>query len=603
MSATTHALEVEGLSVGYEQDDGSVATVVRDVSFRLRQGQILGLAGESGCGKSTAALAAMGYRGPGTRLLGGRSMLGGTDLLPLPRQELRGVWGRRVAYVAQDAAGSLNPVHRVGAQVAEPLKLHTDLDKAEREKQVLEILGAVGIDRPASAVRRYPHEFSGGQQQRISLAAAMVCEPEVLILDEPTTGLDVTTQEQISELIAEMVQRTGTAALQISHDLVLLATTCQEIVIMYGGEIVESGTAAGVYESPRHPYSAALLDAVPKVDDPVRVSGIPGLPPPRVVEGACAFADRCGYVEAECRTQAPTLRAVEPDRQVRCLRAGELGPLASSRPLEAAPARATDRKEGLLVVEDLRCSYLARSGTARSTAVRGISLEVQPGETLAVVGESGSGKSTLLRSIAGLHPPDDGAVIFEGTQLAPRAIGRSRELRKDIQLVFQDPNASLNPRQTIGMILDRPLRLFHPELDPRERRARIHELLADVRLDQGVINRLPGELSGGQKQRVALARAFAADPRLLLCDEVVSALDVSVQASLLDLLESLIEKSSIAVLFVTHDLAIVRQIATRVCVMRNGEICETGTTDEVFESPQHPYTRQLLSAVPKPSAA
>ncbi len=305
MNRGEFALQVSGLTVGYEREDGAVATVVNDLSLGLRSGEILGLAGESGCGKSTAALALMGFRGPGTRLLAGQSLMDGTDLLALSRPRLRSLWGRKLAYVAQDAAGGLNPVHRIGSQVAEPLQLHLDLSKREREERVRDVLESVGIDDPAQAVDRYPHEFSGGQQQRIALAAAMVCEPNVLILDEPTTGLDVTTQEQISELIAALVARTGTAAMQISHDLMLLTATCQEMVIMYGGEIMETGAAGDIYSEPRHPYSAALLDAVPRIDTPARVTGIPGLPPAEVVVGACAFAERCRFAAEACRAQEP----------------------------------------------------------------------------------------------------------------------------------------------------------------------------------------------------------------------------------------------------------------------------------------------------------
>lgn len=596
-------LAVEGLAVGYEQADGSVTKVVDGVSFALRGGRVLGLAGESGCGKSTAALAAIGYRGPGARVLSGRSMLGETNLLDLPSSGLRGLWGSRIAYVAQDAAGSLNPAHRIGAQVAEALQLHTDLSKQERTDRVLSILDAVGIKNPKAAVRRYPHEFSGGQQQRISLAAAMISEPDVLILDEPTTGLDVTTQEQISALIADLVARTGTAGLQISHDLVLLASICQEMVIMYGGEVVESGAATDVYRDPRHPYSAALIKAVPTVEDPTRVTGIPGLPPSQVIEGACAFADRCEHAIPRCREIHPSLAPPSSDtrRQVRCIRADDLGSLVeSSTPIAGtSPSPEGQLDAPLLVVSGLECSY-GEGGSA--PAVRGVDLEIKPGETLAVVGESGSGKSTLLRAVAGLHPPDSGSIAFDGVDLAPRAVSRPRQLRQDIQLVFQDPHASLNPRQSIGLILDRPLRLFHPEMNGRDRRARIYALLDDVRLDGSVVDRLPSELSGGQKQRVAMARAFAADPRLLLCDEVVSALDVSVQASLLELLEDLIQSSSVAVLFVTHDLAIVRQIADRVCVMQSGRFCESGPTERIFAHAEHPYTQKLLASVPSATA-
>jgi peptide/nickel transport system ATP-binding protein len=473
---------------------------------------------------------------------------------------------------------------------------HLGLSGAEVEERSLRLLRDVKIPDPEEALSRYPYQFSGGQQQRIALALAMACEPKVLVLDEPTTGLDVTTQAQIADLIRTLVRDTRTAAVMISHDLALLAIVCDELSIMYGGEIVERGRASDVYDRPAHPYAAALIDAVPRVTDSALPVGIPGVPPPRAVDDRCAYTDRCRFVHEQCTAAHPELREELPGRMVRCFRARDLAPIASERHSKArAGAAASDVP--ILVVDSLVCRY----GSSRAKpAVAGISLSVGPGETLALVGESGSGKSTALRAIAGLHVPDAGTISYGGALLEGRAIHRSRERRRAIQLVFQNPHGSLNPRHSIGTIIERPLRLFRPDLTRASRQARIRQLLVDVRLDPAMRSRYPHELSGGQRQRVALARAFAADPELILCDEVVSALDVSVQASVLELLAALAERHATALLFVTHDLAVVRSIADRVAVMQDGHIVETGTTEAVFERPEGEYTKLLLEAAPRP---
>jgi peptide/nickel transport system ATP-binding protein len=580
-------LEVRGLTVAY-----GATVVVEDVDLNLEQGRILGVAGESGCGKSTAALAAIGFRIPGSVRLAGTSTFGAVDLLSAPTAMLRRIWGREISYVAQNAAAALNPLLRVERLLAEPLSLHLRLAGEPLRRRSLELLESVGLPDPELALRRYPHQFSGGQQQRVALAIAMACEPRVLVLDEPTTGLDVTTQAQISKLIDRLVRESGTSALSISHDLVLLATVCDEIAIMYAGEIVERAAAAEVYGATRHPYAAALIDAVPTIDEDTAVVGIPGLPPPQVINDRCAFSDRCRFVIERCRVQHPQLLSVSPRHDARCLRAAELGVLHSQRrrPL----TRGAAAEGALLTVRDLRCTY------RDNVAVDGISFAIALGETLALVGESGSGKTTVLRAIAGLHTPESGEIVFEGAPLPARAVRRRRELRRSIQIVFQNPDSSLNPRHTIGTILDRPLALFRPDQHRAARRKRALELLADVRLDASVLSKYPHQLSGGQKQRVALARAFAAEPKLILCDEVVSALDVSVQASILELLGRLAVEHATALLFVTHDLAVVRSIADRVCVLRGGTVRETGPTALLFSTPANDYTRELLAAVPRP---
>lgn len=594
----TPVLDVHDLSVGYHHETG-VNVVLVGVDLELHAGQLVGLAGESGCGKSTAALSVIGFPIPGSVRLSGAATFEGDDLFTTPVSSLRRLWGSRLSYVAQDASAALNPLQRVERLLCDPLELHLGLDHRAARDRAVELLARVGIADAEGALRRYPHQFSGGQQQRIALAIALSCRPAVLVLDEPTTGLDVTTQAQISELILELVRESGAAALAISHDLALLSTICDDIVIMYAGEIVERAPAESVYSSPRHPYSAALLDAAPSIDSEALVVGIPGLPPPEVIVDRCSFAARCRFAVGACETTHPELSAVGADHDVRCVRADDLGPIASAKE-ELHRAVARDRPAAaVLEVRGVHCTYRGRHDV---TAVDDVSLSIDGGETLAIVGGSGSGKSTLLRAVAGLHAPDSGEILFRGQPLPPRAVTRSREVRRSIQLVFQNPDSSLNPRHTIRMIIERPVSLFRPDLAARARLERILELLADVRLDANVLARYPAQLSGGQKQRVALARAFAAEPELILCDEVVSALDVSVQASILELLATLAHDRDTALLFVTHDLAVVRSIADRVAVMRDGNVLEQGATRMIFEQPTNQYTRELLAAVPRPGA-
>ena len=586
-------LSVEELTVGYLRADGKTNVVVADASLTLRAGRILGLAGESGCGKSTTALAAIGYRAPGSRVVRGRSKLGDLDLLALSTGQLRSVWGRRVAYVAQSASQALNPALTIGRQLAQPLAVHLKVRGQPLRDRQLELLEAVRLPEPARALARYPHQFSGGQQQRIAIAIALACRPEVLLLDEPTTGLDVTTQARVTALLRSLIDETGVAALYVSHDLSLLSTIADELAVMYAGEVVEHTTADALRTRPRHPYTQALLAAVPSVHRPRAVSGIPGRPPAAVVHDACSFAPRCPYATDATRETHPELRELEAHHWVRCLRAEEIEPpLVEERPL----VRSTpDGRAPLLVVEDVSCEY---GGFGAAVVVKRVSFAIGPAQTLGIVGESGSGKSTLLRAIAGLHPPAAGSVRLNGKDLHPRAVKRPRSVRKEIQLVFQNPDSSLNPRQTVGEIVGRPIRLFRDDVPRSGERQAVEELLDAVKLPRGMRGRYAAELSGGQKQRVALARGFAARPSLLLCDEVTSALDVSVQATILELLAELAEQFETAVIFVSHDLAVVRTIATRALVMKDGEVREQGETERLFVSPQDPYTRELLSAIP-----
>jgi peptide/nickel transport system ATP-binding protein len=584
--------QVEDLSVGYLRSDGHDNVVVWKAAFSLAPGSILGLAGESGCGKSTTALAAIGYRGPGSRILSGTAHLEDVDLLALPSGKLRSIWGRRVAYVAQNATTALNPAIPVGRQLAQPLSRHLHLRGGELRDREVELLESVGIPNPPGALDRYPHQFSGGQQQRIAIAIALSCKPEVLILDEPTTGLDVTTQARISALIRSLIAETGAATLYVSHDLSLLSTVADRLAVMYAGEIVEEADSHAVARQPRHPYTQALLAAVPTAHIRSSVAGIPGRPPARVVLDSCSFAPRCPHALDACRDSYIELLDVGGGHMARCIRTDEI----AARPVQASPlATAEVSPESLLEVDEVWSQY----AKAPTPAVRGVSFQIASGETLGIVGESGSGKSTLLRAIVGLHPPTGGVIRFRGVPLAAQAVKRPRALRRELQIVFQNPDSSLNPRHTVFDIVRRPIRLFRDDVRHSAERAAVIELLESVKLPTGLLHRYATELSGGQKQRIALARAFAARPSLLLCDEVTSALDVSVQATIIELIAELATRFGAAVIFVSHDLAVVRTIAGRALVMKNGEVCEEGETERLFVAPTHPYTRELLAAIPQ----
>ena len=598
------ALSIESLSVGYQRR-GGVNAVVSNVDLLLEPGVIHGLVGESGCGKSTTALAAIGYRSPGATILGGRSMLGDIDLLSLPVKALRKVWGRRVAYIAQNAGQALNPARSIGGLLAEPLQVHLGLRGDAARERSLELLHSVALPEPEGALRRYPHEFSGGQQQRIAIALALACSPDVLVLDEPTTGLDVTTQARISDLIRRIVADTRVAALYVSHDLALLSVLAHRLTVMYAGQVVESGPLDTLRMSTRHPYTQALLAALPSAHEPHEIAGIPGEPPPHVVLERCAFAPRCGYAIDACREAPVPLTLVAPSHEVRCIRAEDAEVMATAaRPLRPAPPLtvASAPENALLAVDHVSCGY-----GESFTAVRDVSFHVLPGETLGLVGESGSGKSTMLRAIVGIHAQVSGSLRLRGEELERTATKRPQGVRQEIQIVFQDPGSSLNPRQTVEQLVSRPLRLFRDDIAHSQERETVVALLESVKLSRVLLARYPWELSGGQKQRVALARAFAARPTLLLCDEVTSALDVSVQATVLDLILELSRQSDTAVVFVSHDLAVVRTVASRALVMRNGEICEQGPVEKLFAAPEHPYTAELLAGIPdfaeRPAAA
>ncbi len=560
--AIPSALSMERVSVRILGDTS--ALVVDDVGLTVERGEIVALVGESGSGKSTAALAALGHVRRGLTFATGQVMVNGSAFTER---------GRVVTYVPQDPAAALDPARRVGPQLREMLDAHApgELDTAARDRRITQVLGEVELPDTVEFRRRFPHELSGGQQQRVCLAIAFVCRPAVVVLDEPTTGLDAATQGRIVDLIRKMCSVHGTAALYVSHDLAVVSTVAERVAVMYAGRIVEEGPTAAVLAAPAHPYTQHLVAATPDLSGRPIV-GLPGAaPPPGQRSDGCAFADRCSLAHDACAAALPALRPIATERSVRCV-----NPFGTAVPAPAAPEstvriarRISDRPSAL----EVRSLTAAFGGVA---VVRDVSLDIQRGECLALVGESGSGKTTFARSIAGLHHEWTGEVrlgdVEGGSALATRARKRSIEHRLAVQYVFQNPYGSLNPRRTVGASIGRPL-VVTGATKGHVREA-VAAALDRVALSPTVAARFPGELSGGERQRAAIARALVCRPRLLLCDEVTSSLDVLAQANIVDLLDELRRDLDLAVLFISHDRALVATTATRVVVLSAGRLVE-----------------------------
>ncbi|MFF7337703.1 dipeptide ABC transporter ATP-binding protein [Streptomyces sp. NPDC008163] len=608
--ADTPVLSVRDLHITFPSEAGPVEAV-RGIGFDLLPGRTLGIVGESGSGKSATAMGIMGLLPP-TAATSGQVLLGGRDLLGLTDKELSAIRGNSIGMVFQDPLSALTPIFTVGRLLSDALRVHQNLTKRAARERAVELLDLVGIPDPRARAASFPHEFSGGMRQRVVIAMAIANRPSVLVADEPTTALDVTVQAQVLDVLRLAQKETGAGLVLITHDLGVVAGHADDVAVMYAGRFVERAGVDELFARPVMPYTARLLAAVPTVDSGVRRPLVPiGGEPPALVDlpAGCPFASRCAVALDDCRTDEPALRAVTGHGDVACLRADEIaaGSLDPTGGAAAGESPGTDAAAGdvVLRVEDLVKTFPVtkgavlkrRVGTLR--AVNGVGFELRSGETLGLVGESGSGKTTTLLEILRLRRPEGGRIEIAGTEVGSAASGpRLRELRRDVQIVMQDPMGALDPRLPVSELLAEPLRAIGR--DRASTRARVRELLALVGLDEAVSDRFPAALSGGQRQRIGIARALATEPKLLVLDEPLSALDVSVQAGVINLLARLKRELGLAYLVVAHDLAVVRYVSDRIAVMYLGHIVETGDTESLFADPKHPYTKALLSAIPVP---
>jgi peptide/nickel transport system ATP-binding protein len=606
----TSLMKIENLSVSYRQDE-SWLDAVRHVTFSIDRGEVFGLVGESGCGKSTLAHQLLGYKPLAARVSAGHIKFDDIEILSLGPRALQALRGRRISFVPQNSTTALNPAIRVGDLVVEMIRQHgAALGKEAAKEIALDLFRQVRLPNPEQAFRRFPHQLSGGQQQRVAIAMALSCDPDMVVLDEPTTGLDVTTQRRIVALLASLRASRGLAMLYVTHDLALLRTIADRVGVMYAGDLVETAETESLFTRPRHPYTIGLLASIPSAAGGKRAnSHLRGFLRREEIPLGCPFQPRCDRAALECIQRRPQMEVVDPGHFVACWRwqGGPKADVSSSE--KAGETTATITTSGpsapdILSLRRVTIGYGGQSALAGRvfkrplpSVVHSVSFNIKKGETFALVGESGSGKSTIARAISGLLRPFEGEIRFFGQPLPTALEERTRDLRRRIQFVFQNPDASLNPRIKIGDILGRPRAVFYGQGE-HACRASALEALDTVRLPESYMTRYPDQLSGGERQRVAIARALAAAPDIILCDEVLSALDVSVQASIIDLLEELKFTRGIALLFISHDLAVVRTIADRVGILYRGQMLELGPTEAIFEPPYHPYTADLLSAAP-----
>jgi peptide/nickel transport system ATP-binding protein len=608
-------LEVEDLHVHFVTGHG-VVRAVEGVSYFVRPGEIVALVGESGCGKSVSALSILRLLArPAGRVVRGRVLFDGRDLLSLSEEEMRKVRGRDIGMVFQEPMTSLNPVLTIGLQVMEPLKIHLGMTETAARARAAELMKLVGIPDGERRLDQYPHQLSGGMRQRVMIAIGLSCNPKLLIADEPTTALDVTIQAQILELMKDLSRQLGIAMVIITHNLGIVARYADRVNVMYAAEIVEQGSADDVFSRPRHPYTLGLLRSVPRLDRPrgPRLETIEGLPPSLLdPPSGCRFAARCPYAMPFCK-EAPVLAEIESGHEVRCLRAEDIASGADGLPADAAvspPAAPTGDAPVLLSLRGLHKEFTLSGGIGSLTggravvhAVTDVSFEIKAGETLGLVGESGCGKTTVGRMILRLDDPSSGDITFGGADLGHAGGAALKALRTRIQVIFQDPYSSLNPRMTIGQIIAEPLLVYRKAPTRKAARERVEELLTQSGLYPYMADRYPHQLSGGQRQRVGIARALALEPEFIVCDEPVSALDVSIQGQIINLLEELQQRLGLTYLFIAHDLAVVRHISHKVVVMYLGRVMEMAPRDSLYDAPIHPYTQALLEAAPVPDAA
>ncbi|WIM93556.1 ABC transporter ATP-binding protein [Actinoplanes oblitus] len=611
-------LRVENLSVTFRSPAGPV-TAVRGISYDVRPGEVLGIVGESGSGKSVSSLAVMGLL-PDTATITGSASFQGQQLLGLGDKQISRIRGSRLAMVFQDPLSALTPVYTVGDQIAETIRIHQNLGREAARERAVELLDLVGIPNPRQRAKGFPHEFSGGMRQRVMIAMAIANDPALIIADEPTTALDVTIQAQILEVLQTAREATGAAIVMITHDLGVIAGFADRMMVMYAGKVVETGVVETIYQRPRMPYTMGLLGSIPRLDmgERQRLTPIEGTPPSMVsLPVGCPFAPRCPMRIDICEQAEPDLLGVVTDgagHLAACHRSEEIarkGLAGTDVFVTTAPPAATEaarlpraERPVVLEVRDLVKEYPLTKGSVLRRkvgtlqAVAGISFDIREGETLGLVGESGCGKTTTIMEILELAKPTSGTIAVLGKETAGMTNKERFAIRRDLQVVFQDPMASLDPRLPISDILAEPMAAHGVPAAERERRVR--ELLQLVGLRPEHADRYPAKFSGGQRQRIGIARALALEPKLLVLDEPVSALDVSIQAGVINLLEKLKSELGLSYLFVAHDLSVVRHIADRVAVMYLGRIVEIGTSDQVFEAPEHPYTQALLSAIPLP---
>lgn len=576
------SVSVSGLRVDLV---GSAIPIVDEVSFEIAAGEILGLVGESGSGKTTVGMALLGHSRSGLRIAGGTVRVGDKDVLRLSERELRAVRGRSITYVPQDPGTALNPALRIGTQLRESLK-----GQPAAQADVLQLLSDVKLPAVAAFLDAFPHQVSGGQQQRVAIAMAFASRPAAVVLDEPTTGLDVTTQSHVLDTIRRLCAKHGVAAVYVTHDLAVVATLAGRVAVMYSGRIVEIGPTSVVLTAPTHPYTRALIRAVPDLDGPILLKGIPGqAPAPTHRPKGCAFVPRCAMSVAACMDAPPPVSRVAPNHEVRCIRSDVRIPVTT--PIGREGTSVERIGPPLLEVKALRALH----GSAE--ILKGIDFALPHGCSMALVGESGSGKTTLARCIAGLHKKIDGLMYYDGQMLAPGSRNRPVETRRQIQYIFQNPYASLNPRRSIGEAIAAPLREFE-SVSKEEARRRVDEALDQVALSRRAAQQYPHHLSGGQRQRAAIARALIVNPALLICDEVTSALDVSIQAVIVELLDRLQRERGISMLFVTHNLPLIRSVAQQVAVMQSGRIVELGAVKDVLAGPKSAETTRLIQDAP-----
>ena len=602
--ATAPLLSVDDLSITY-RGEGGRRSAVRGVSFAINAREAYGLVGESGCGKSTIAFAIVRHLAANGRVAGGRVVFDGTDLLALPADALQRLRGDRIAMVYQDPGAALNPAMTVGDQVAEVYEVHKRLGRTQARAATVEMLERVRMPGAAEVARRYPHQLSGGMQQRAVIAMALATNPSLLILDEPTTGLDATVEAAVLDLIAEIRGQFNAAILFISHNLAVIARLCDRVGVLYAGELVEQGTTSELFNAPRHPYTAGLLACVPRFGaskDGAPLAPIGGrMPRPGEELPGCAFAPRCPLARDVCRHEKPSLEAVGGDRLSRCFFWPDVAALPGAE-RGAAPAAAPQNGaapalDGDVILEAKNARRYFGPAARPIRAVDDVSFTVERGQIFGLVGESGSGKSTVARCVAGLLALSGGALTLDGRDISQQVERRSRADVKRVNMVFQSPEATLNPRQTVRQMLERTVKAL-TDRRGAALRARVEELAGLVHLDAALLDSYPGGLSGGQRQRVAIARAFAGDPDVVLCDEPVSNLDVSVQAAILNLLADLQARQRVSYVFISHDLAVVRYLADQVGVMYLGALVELGPVARVFTPPSHPYTETLFAAMP-----